>query len=89
MPKPDLSLSERSTYRYREFLIFLVVLVKIGTEKILEPVSEKFGAGKSLGTGIGKVWYQKKVSELGSEKFGTRKSLENVMQKKMLVLNYS
>ena len=34
----------------------------------------KFGSGKSLGTGIGKNWYRKKVSELVSEKFGTEKS---------------
>ena len=52
-----------------------------GTEK----VSEKFGTGKksrnrywkkfvpekSIGTGIGKIWYRKKVSEHVSEKFGT------------------
>ena len=49
------------TYRYREFFIFLVV-------------SEKIGTGKSLGTGIGKIWYRKKVSEPVSEKFGTEKS---------------
>ena len=30
---------------------------------------------KSLGTGIGKIWYRKKVSEPVSEKFGTGKSL--------------
>ena len=29
---------------------------------------------KSLGTGIGKIWYRKKVSEPVSEKFGTEKS---------------
>ena len=45
------------TYRYREFFIFLVVS---------EPVSEK-----SLGTGIVKIWYRKKVPEPVSEKFGT------------------
>ena len=28
---------------------------------------------KSLGTGIGKIWYRKKVSEPVSEKFGTGK----------------
>ena len=38
-------------YRYREFFLFLVVS---------KPVSGKFGTGKSLGTGIGKIWYQKK-----------------------------
>ena len=40
---------------------------------VSEPVSEKFGTGKSLGTGIGKIWYRKKVSEPVSEKFGTEK----------------
>ena len=29
---------------------------------------------KSIGTGIGKIWYRKKVSEPVSEKFGTGKS---------------
>ena len=37
---------------------------------------------KSLGTGIGQIWYQKKVSEPVSEKFGTEKStgigIENI-----------
>ena len=37
-------------------------------------VSEKFGTVKSIGTGIGKIWYRKKVSEPVSEKFGTGKS---------------
>ena len=31
----------------------------------------KNGTGKSLGTGIGKIWYRKKVPEPVSEKFGT------------------
>ena len=62
--------------RYREFSIFLVVS---------EPVSEQIGTGKksrnryrsnlvpikSLGTGIGEIWYRKKVSEPVSEKFDT------------------
>ena len=62
--------------RYREFSIFLVVS---------EPVSEQIGTGKksrnryrsnlvpikSLGTGIVKIWYRKKVSEPVSEKFDT------------------
>ena len=48
--------------RYREFSFFLVVS---------EPVSEKFGTGKSTGTGIGKIWYRKKVPVSVSEKFGT------------------
>ena len=56
-------------YRYRlgagteNFSFFMVVS---------EPVSEKFGTGKSLRTGIGKSWYRKKeISEPVSEKFGT------------------
>ena len=40
-------------------------------KKVSEPVSEKFGTGKSPGTGIGKIWYRKKVSEPVSEKLGT------------------
>ena len=39
-----------------------------------ELLSEKIGTGKSLGTGIVKIWYRKKVSEPVSEKFGTKKS---------------
>ena len=31
---------------------------------------------KSLGTGIGQIWYRKKVSEPVSEKFGTEKELK-------------
>ena len=53
---------------------------------VLEPVSEKFGTGKSLGTGIGKIWYRKKVWEPVSEKFGTEKStgigIENIWYRK-------
>ena len=30
---------------------------------VSEPVSKKFGTEKSPGTGLGKFWYQKKVSE--------------------------
>ena len=52
-------------YLYREFLRFLMVS---------EQVSEKFGTGKSLGTGIGKNWYRKKVSGPVSKNFGTVKS---------------
>ena len=47
--------------------IFFRILV------VSELVSEKCGTGKSLGTGIGKNWYQKKVSEPVSEKFETEK----------------
>ena len=41
---------------------------------VSEPVWEKFGTGKSLGTSIGKIWYRKNVSEPVSEKFGIKKS---------------
>merc|ERR1712130_455474 len=37
---------------------------------------------ESLGTGIGKIWYWKKVSEPVSEKFGTGKKSRNRYQKK-------
>ena len=46
------------TYRYREF-----------------PVPGFFHFFVGIGTGIGKYWYRKKVSEPVSEKFGTEKSL--------------
>ena len=35
---------------------------------------------KSLGTSIGKIWYQKKVSESVSEKFSTRKNAGIVIE---------
>ena len=38
-------------------------------------VAKKLVPEKSIGTGIGKIWYRKKVSEPVSEKFGTGKSL--------------
>ena len=60
---------------------------------VSEPVSEKFGAGKSLGTGIGKIWYWKKVSEPVSEKFGTEKStgigIENIWYRKKVSVSVS
>ena len=69
------------TYQYREFSVpgIFNFFGGIGTgigknwyrKKVSEPVSAKFGTGKSLGTGIGKIWYRKKVSELVSDKFGT------------------
>ena len=121
------------TYRYREFLIFLVVSEpvseQIGTEKfdtgtefrrqslgilkiyngyryresyiflvVSEPVSDQIGTGKtsryrygknlvpgkSLGTGIGKTWYRKKVSEPVSEKIGTGKKSRNRYRKNLI-----
>ena len=51
---------------------------------VSEPVSEKFGTEKSLGTGIGKIWYQKKVSEPVSEKFGTEKRYRYLVPEKSI-----
>ena len=34
-----------------------------------------------IGTGLGRNWYRKKVSELVSEKFGTGKGLETAIEK--------
>ena len=84
-----MTMMQSETYRYREFLIYLVVP---------EPVSEKIGTGKkyrnryrknlvpekSLGTGIGKIWYRKKVPEPVSEKFGTGKRSRNWYRKKLV-----
>ena len=73
------------TYRYREFPIpgIFHFFGGIGTgigkywyrEKVAEPVSEKFGTGKSLGTGIGKNLVPEKVPVSVSEIFGTGKSI--------------
>ena len=56
-------------------------------------VSEKFGSGKSLGIGIGKIWYRKKVSEPVSEKVGTEKStgigIENIWYRKKVSVSVS
>ena len=41
-----------------------------------EPVLEKFSTRKSLWTGIGRIWYRKKVSEAVSKKIGTEKSTD-------------
>ena len=47
---------------------------------------------KSLGTGIGKIWYRKKVSEPVSEKFGTEKStgigIENIWYRKKVSVSF-
>ena len=59
-------------YRYREFpvpgIFHFFLWYRNRYRKKMVPE-------KSLGTGIGKIWYRKKVSEPVSEKFGTRKSL--------------
>ena len=39
---------------------------------------------KSLGTGIGKIWYRKKVSEPVSEKFSTGKKSQNRYRKNLV-----
>ena len=39
---------------------------------------------KSLGTGIGKIWYRKKVSEPVSEKFSTGKKSRNRYRKNLV-----
>ena len=69
------------TYRYREFPVpgifhfFGGFGTGIGTnwyqKKVSEPVSEKFGTGKSLATGIGKIWYRKKSRNRYRNKFDT------------------
>ena len=48
---------------------------------------------KSLGTGIGQIWYRKKVSEPVSEKFGTEKStgigIKNIWYRKKVSVTVS
>ena len=63
------------TYRYLEFFIFLVVS---------ESVSEKIGTGKSLGTGIGKIWYRKKSTGTGIGKIWYRKKVSVPVSFKIL-----
>ena len=48
---------------------------------VSEPESKKFGTEKSLGTGIEKIWYQKRVSEPVSKNFGTEKESWNRSRK--------
>ena len=48
---------------------------------VSEPESKKFGTEKSLGTGIEKIWYRKRVSEPVSKNFGTEKSLGTGLEK--------
>ena len=43
-------------------------------------VSEKFGTGKSLGTGIGKIWYRKKSQNRYWKNFVPRKVLVSVTE---------
>merc|ERR1712203_1318278 len=81
-------------YRYREFFIFMVVS---------EPVSKKFGTGKksrnryrsnlvsekSLGTGIGKIWYRKKVPVSVSKIFSTGKKYRYRYRPTIWVLSHT
>ena len=47
-------------FRYRKNLV---------SKKVSDSVSEKFGIEKSIGFGIGKIWYRKKVSDSVSFRF--------------------
>merc|ERR1719295_571133 len=48
------------------------------------PVPGIFHFSGGLGTGIGKIWYRKKVSEPVSEKFGTGKKYRNRYRKNLV-----
>ena len=50
------------TYRYRIGGIGTGIATNWYRKKVSEPVSEKFGTGKSTGIGIENIWYRKKVS---------------------------
>ena len=64
------SISVAKTLEFRRLMInFSFFLV------VSEPISEKNAPGKSLGTGIGKFWYWKKISGLVLETFVTEKSI--------------
>ena len=64
---------------------------------VSEPELKKFGTGKNLGTGIEKIWYQKKsrnrsrkilvpkkVSDSVSKKFGTENKSRNRSRKNLV-----
>ena len=69
------------TYRYREFPVpgIFHFFSGIGTG-----IGKKLVPEKSLGTGIGKNWYRKKVSEPVSEKIGTGKKSRNRYRKNLV-----
>ena len=46
-----------------------------------EPESKKFGTEKSLGTGIEKIWYQKKSRSRNRKKLVPKKSLGTGLEK--------
>ena len=53
-----------------------------GTEKVPEPGIFHISGG--IGTGIGKIWYRKKVSEPVSVKFGIGKKSRNRYRKNLV-----
>ena len=57
------------------------------------PVPGIFHFVGGIGTGIGKYWYRKKVSEPVSENFGTEKStgigIENIWYRKKVLVSVS
>ena len=56
------------------------LFIKSSSLVVSELVSEQIGTGKSLGTGIGIIWYREKVAEPVLEKFGIRKKSQNQYQ---------
>ena len=84
------TLDQSVTYRYREFpipgIFHFFWWYRNRYRKNLVPE-------KSLGTGIGKIWYRKKVSEPVSEKVGTEKStgigIENIWYRKKVSVSVS
>ena len=69
------------TYCYREFSVSGIfhIFCGIGTG-----IEKKLVPEKSLGTGIRKIWYRKKVLEPVSEKFGTGKKSRNRYRKNLV-----
>ena len=69
------------TYWYREFPVSGIFhfFGGIGTG-----IGKKLVPEKSLGTGIGKIWYRKKVLEPVSEKFSTGKKSRNRYRKNLV-----
>ena len=59
------------TFRFRNFSIFLVVS---------DSVSKKLSIEKSIGFGIGKIWYRKKFRIRFRSDFGYRHTLVNTSQ---------
>ena len=62
------------TVRFQNFSIFLVVLDLISknnlvSKKVSGSILNKFGIEKSIGFGIGTIWYRKKVSDSVSFRF--------------------